>query len=57
MARKIDMLWVIAIILIVLWLLGVVTLCTLDGSIYLLLVLAISLILIRIIAARRFWQK
>lgn len=47
------MLWTIAIILFVLWLLGVVTSFTLHGFIYILLVLAIISVLIRIIQGRR----
>ena len=43
------MLMTIAIILIVLWLLGVVTAFTLGGFIHILLVVAIIMILIRII--------
>ncbi len=43
------MLLTIAIILIILWLLGVVTSYTLGGFIYLLLVVAIVMILIRVI--------
>jgi len=47
------MLWTIAIILIVMWLLGMVTAYTLSGFIHLLLVLAIITVLIRIIQGRR----
>lgn len=43
------MLWTIAVILIILWLLGVVTSYTLGGFIHILLILAIIVILIRII--------
>ncbi len=43
------MLTTIAVILIVLWLLGVVTSYTLGGFIHLLLVIAIVMILIRVI--------
>jgi len=43
------MLFTIAIVLIVLWLLGVVTSYTLWGFIYILLVVAVVLILVRII--------
>lgn len=43
------MLTTIAVILIVLWLLGVVTSYTLGGFIYILLVIAIIMILIRLI--------
>jgi len=43
----------IAIILLVLWLLGLVSAYTLGGFIHVLLVLAVVLILVRIIQARR----
>jgi hypothetical protein len=43
------MLYTIAIILIILWLLGVVTSNTLGGFIYILLVIAVIMILIRLI--------
>jgi len=47
------MLWTIAVILLVLWLLGVVTSTTLSGFIHLLLVLAIVVVLLRVIEGRR----
>ncbi len=47
------MLWTIAIILVILWLLGLVTSYTIGGFIHLLLVLAIAAILIRLIQGRR----
>ena len=43
------MLYTIAVILLILWLLGVVTSYTLGGFIYILLVIAIIMILIRLI--------
>jgi hypothetical protein len=43
------MLWTIAVILFVLWLLGMISSYTLGGFIHLLLVLAIILILVRLI--------
>jgi len=46
------MLWTIAIILLVLWALGMVSSYTLGGFIHLLLVLAIIVILIRVIQGR-----
>jgi len=49
----VDLLWTIAIILAVLWLLGMVSSYTLGGFIHLLLVLAIVVILIRVIQGRR----
>ncbi|MCA3712925.1 MAG: lmo0937 family membrane protein [Phenylobacterium sp.] len=47
------MLYTIAVILIVLWLLGVVSSYTLGGFIHILLVIAIISILLRIIQNRR----
>ncbi len=46
------MLWTIAIILIILWLLGIVSSYTLGGFIHLLLVLAIIVIVIRLLQGR-----
>lgn len=46
------MLWTIAVILIVLWLLGMVSAYTIHGFIHLLLVLAIIFVLIRVIQGR-----
>jgi hypothetical protein len=48
-----DLLWTIAVILIILWLLGMVTSFTVGGFIHILLVLAIIVILIRVIQGRR----
>jgi hypothetical protein len=47
------MLWTIAVILGVLWLLGLVTNYTLGGFVHVLLVLAIVAVLIRVIQGRR----
>ncbi|WP_320046656.1 lmo0937 family membrane protein [uncultured Ilyobacter sp.] len=47
------MLGTIAVILIVLWLLGIVSAYTMSGFIHILLVIAIIIILIRIINGRR----
>ncbi len=47
------MLQTIAIILLVLWLLGIVTGTMLGGFIYVLLVIAVVLILVRIITGRK----
>jgi len=47
------MLWTIAVILLVLWLLGLVSSYTLGGFIHILLVLAIIVVLIRVIQGRR----
>ena len=48
-----DLLWTIAVILIILWLLGLVTSYMLGGFVHILLVLAIIVILIRVIQGRR----
>ena len=48
-----DLLWTIAVILVIMWLLGLVTSYTLGGFIHILLVLAIIVILIRVIQASR----
>ena len=47
------MLWTIAVVLIILWVLGLVTSYTLGGFVHLLLVLAIIVVLIRIIQGRK----
>jgi hypothetical protein len=47
------MLWTIAVILLVLWLLGLVTSYTLGGFIHLLLVLALVVIVVRVLQGRR----
>lgn len=47
------MLWTIALILLILWALGLVSSYTLGGFIHILLVLAIIVVLIRIIQGRR----
>ena len=47
------MLWTIAIILIVLWLLGLISGYVISGFIHILLVVAIVVILIRVIQGRR----
>jgi hypothetical protein len=43
------MLWTIAVILIILWLLGIVTSRTMGGFIHILLVVAVIVIVIRLI--------
>jgi hypothetical protein len=48
-----DLLWTIAVILVILWLLGLVTSYTLGGFVHILLVLAIIIVLIRVIQGRR----
>ncbi|HLZ43354.1 MAG TPA: lmo0937 family membrane protein [Candidatus Sulfotelmatobacter sp.] len=46
------MLWTIAVVLLILWLLGMVSSYTLGGFIHILLVLAVIVVLIRIIQGR-----
>ena len=46
------MLWTIAVILVIMWLLGMVTSYTLGGFLHLLLLLAVAAVLIRIIQGR-----
>lgn len=48
-----DLLWTVAVILLILWLLGLVTSFTMGGFVHILLVLAIIVILIRVIQGRR----
>jgi len=48
-----QMLWTIAVILIVLWLLGLVTGYTMGYFIHILLVVAIVIVLVRVIQGRK----
>lgn len=47
------MLWIVFVILLVLWLLGIVSANTFGGFIHVLLVIAIAVVLIRVIQGRR----
>jgi hypothetical protein len=47
------MLWTIAVILIVLWLLGIVSSYTMGGFVHVLLVIAIVVVLVQVIQGRR----
>ena len=47
------MLYTIAVVLLVLWLLGLVTSYTIGGLIHVLLVIAIVVVLLRVISGRR----
>ena len=47
------MLWTIFVILLILWLLGLVTSYTLGGFIHILLVLAVIVLIINLVQARR----
>jgi hypothetical protein len=46
------MLWTIAVILIILWLLGLVTSYTMGGFIHILIVIAVIMVLVNIIQGR-----
>jgi hypothetical protein len=48
-----TMLWTLAVILIILWLLGIVTSYTMSGFIHILLVIAIVVVLVRVIQGRK----
>ena len=50
--RIITMLYTIAVILVILWLLGLVTSYTMGGLIHVLLVIAIVVVLLRVISGR-----
>jgi hypothetical protein len=52
----IIMLWTIAVVLLVLWAVGMVSSYTLGGFIHLLLVVAVIVVLIRVIQGRRIIQ-
>jgi len=47
------MLWTIAVVLLVLWLLGLVSSYTMGGFIHILLVIALVMVLVRLIQGRR----
>jgi hypothetical protein len=47
------MLWTIAVVLLVLWALGLVSSTTMGGFVHLLLVAAVVLILVRLVQGRR----
>jgi hypothetical protein len=50
--RMIAMLYTIAVVLLVLWLLGLVTSTTMGGFIHILLIIAIVVVLLRVISGR-----
>ena len=52
-AEEFDMLMTVAVILIVLWVLGLVTSYTMGGLIHILLVVAIIVIVVRVIQGRK----
>jgi hypothetical protein len=47
------MLWTIAVILVVLWLLGLITAHTMGGFVHVLLIIAIVVILVNVISGRK----
>ena len=47
------MLWTIAVVLVILWLLGLVTSYTMGGFIHVLLIIAVIMVLLRIIRGRK----
>jgi hypothetical protein len=51
--KTVDLLWTIAVVVLVLWLLGMVSSYTFGGFAHILLVLAIVVVLIRVIQGRR----
>lgn len=51
--RIITMLYTIAVVLVILWLLGLVTSVTMGGFIHALLVIALVVVLLRVINGRR----
>ena len=50
------MLWTVAVILLLLWALGMITSYTLSGFIHILLVVALIVVLVRLIQGRRVIQ-
>ena len=51
-AKERVMLWTLAVVLLILWLLGLVSSTTLGGFIHILLVIAIVMVLVRVIKGR-----
>jgi Family of unknown function (DUF5670) len=51
--RQITMLYTIAVVLIVLWLLGMVTSYTMGGLVHVLLVIAVIVVLLRVINGQK----
>jgi len=47
------MLWTIAVILVIMWLLGFVSSYTMGGGIHILLVIAVIIVLVRVIQGRK----
>jgi hypothetical protein len=53
MGKEDDMLWTIAVVMIVLWLLGLVSNYTMGGFIHVLLVIAVIVVVVNVIQRRR----
>lgn len=51
--KEIDMLWTIALVLMVLWVLGLVSSYTMGGAIHALLVIAVIVVLFQVIQGRK----
>jgi hypothetical protein len=51
--KELYMLWTVAVVLLILWALGLITGFTVSGFIHVLLVIAIVAVLIRVIQGRR----
>jgi hypothetical protein len=51
--KEVNMLWTIAVVLIILWMLGLVTGYTMGYFIHILLVIAIIVVLVRVIQGRK----
>ncbi|HKW13891.1 MAG TPA: lmo0937 family membrane protein [Candidatus Krumholzibacteria bacterium] len=47
------MLWTLAVVLLILWLLGMITAHTMGGFIHILLVVALVVVLLRVISGRK----
>jgi hypothetical protein len=47
------MLWTIAVILVVLWLLGLITAHTMGGFVHVLLIIAVVVVLVNVISGRK----
>lgn len=47
------MLWTLAVVLVVLWLLGMISSVTMGGFVHVLIVLAVVVVLLRVIQGRR----
>src|SRR5262245_11306631 len=53
LTRRNDMLWTLALVLLVLWALGLVSSVTMGGFVHVLLVAAVVLVIVRVIQGRR----